>query len=67
MINDHLYRKNFDQTLLRCVTHDKALRILHEFHYGLFGGYYSGPTTTTKILQVGYYWPIIFQDSFKIA
>jgi len=44
MIDDHLYRKNFDQTLLICVTHDESQRILHEFHYGFSSGNYSGPT-----------------------
>jgi len=24
IIDDHIYRKNFDQTLLRCVTHDES-------------------------------------------
>jgi len=55
MIDDHLYRKNFDQTLLRCVTHDEAKRILHEFHYRFSGGHYSNPTTATKLLQARYY------------
>jgi len=62
-----IHRNNFDHTLLRCVTQDEAHRILYEFHKGFFGGYYSGPTPTKNILQVGYYWPIVFQDSFKIA
>jgi len=66
MVDDRFYRKHFDQTLLRCVTHDKARRILHEFHYEFSRGHYSGPTTATKILQVEYYWPTIFKDSFKI-
>lgn len=50
MINDRLYRKNFDGTLLRCVTKDEAKRIIYEFHHGFFEGYYSGPTTIAKIL-----------------
>jgi len=67
MVDNRIYKKSFDQTLLRCVTWDEAQRILHEFHYGLSRGNYSGPTTTTKILQARYYWPTMFQDSFKIA
>ena len=60
MIYDYIYRKKIDQTLLICVTHDEAQRILHEFYYGFFGGHYNGPTTAAKVLQVGYYWPTIF-------
>lgn len=67
MIHELIYRKNFDQNLLRCVTYDEAQRILHKFHYGFFGGNYSGPTTIAKVLEVGYYWLTIFQYSFKIA
>lgn len=66
IIDDRIYRKNFYQTLLRCVTHDESQRILHEFHYRFSGGHYSGPTTASKVLQVGYYWPTILQDAFNI-
>lgn len=34
---------------------------------GFFGGHYSGPTIATKILHEGYYFPTVFQDSFKIS
>lgn len=55
MIDNHIYRKNIDQTLLRCVTHDESQRILHELHYRFLGGHYSGPTTAAKVLQARYY------------
>lgn len=41
--------------------------ILYERYYGFFRGHFSKHMTSEKILQVGYYWPIIFQDSFKIS
>lgn len=55
MIDDSLYRKNFYGTLLRYVPLEESQIILHEFHYGFFERYYSGPITIDNILQVGYY------------
>ncbi|KAH9322579.1 hypothetical protein KI387_017218, partial [Taxus chinensis] len=37
--------------------------MLEEFHNGLSGGHYSARTTTTKIMQVGYYWLNLFKDA----
>jgi len=67
MIDDLLYKNVFDQTLLKCVTQDESYKILNEFHYGFSGGHYNGLTIATKVLQDGYYWPTIFQYSFKIS
>ena len=51
MMDDYLYRKNFDKTLLRCVTQEEAQRILYGFHHGIFRGHYNVPTTIVKLLQ----------------
>lgn len=50
VIDDSLYKNNFDRTLLNCVTEEEFQRILHEFHYGFFKGHYSESTTATKVL-----------------
>jgi len=55
LINDVLFRKNYDYVLLRCLEKTEVEKFLQELHDGMIGGHYSGDTTTHKILYVGYY------------
>ena len=38
--------------------------LLREFHEGFCGGHFAGRVTVEKILAAGYYWPIMFKDTF---
>ncbi|XP_075111327.1 uncharacterized protein LOC142181739 [Nicotiana tabacum] len=44
-------------------------KILSHCHDGAVGGYYGGRRTTTKVLEVGFFWPTLFEDArnFVIA
>ena len=61
MINDVLFRRNFDYVLLRCLEKTETKKVLQELHNGTTGGHFGGNTTTHKILHVGYYWPTLFK------
>lgn len=61
-----LYQKIHDGMLLHCIQLVEVFKILHEFHSGTFEGHFSRYTIATKILQVGYYWPSIYINSFQI-
>ena len=50
IINDILYRKDFNGVLLRCIDSDQMAQILNEFHDGHSGGHFSPRTTAYKIL-----------------
>ena len=63
LINDALFRMNYDFVLLRCLEKSKAEKVLQELHDGLAGGHYAIDATTHKILCVGYYWPTLFKDA----
>eukprot|EP00253_Pinus_taeda_P008539 PITA_08539 len=55
LINDILFRKNYDSVLLRCLEKTEAEKVLHELHDGPAGGHYAGDSTAHKILRAGYY------------
>jgi hypothetical protein len=40
MINDVLFRKNFDGVLLRCLEKDESEKVLTELHSGNAGGHF---------------------------
>eukprot|EP00253_Pinus_taeda_P015652 PITA_15652 len=63
LINDVVFRINYDSVLLRCLDKSEAEKVLQELHDGPACGHYAGDATTHKILRVGYYWPILFKDA----
>ena len=66
MIDNVLYRKNHDGMLLRCISLKKVVEVLQEFHFGIFGGHFSGYTMVAKILQSSFYWPSLYIDAFRV-
>ena len=67
MINDVLFRRNFDSVLLICLEKTEAKKVLQELHDGWAGGHFGGNTTTHKILHTGNYWPTLFKDAHDYA
>ena len=63
LINNVLFRKNYDGVFLRFLEEEQTNEFLFQFHVGLAGGNFSGDTTSHKIIWVGYYWPNLFRDT----
>jgi len=62
MIGNDLYKRGYDQPLLKCVTAEQAQYIIKELHEGIYG-YHSGTCTmATRVLRVRYFWPTIEAD-----
>ena len=51
--------------LRRCVTKDESRSILWHFHNSPCGGHYSGDKTAAKVLQSGFFWPLVFKDAHE--
>ena len=51
LVNDVLFRINYDFVLLRCLEKSEAEKVLQELHDGPAGGHYAGDATTHKILR----------------
>jgi hypothetical protein len=72
ILGDSLFRRFVDGLMLRCVNDEEAHKLLHEVHGSStfvihIGGHFSAKATTFKIIRNGYYWPLIFRDSYKFA
>eukprot|EP00253_Pinus_taeda_P031091 PITA_31091 len=63
LIDDVLFKRNYDFVLLRCLEKTESEKVLPELHDGPAGGHYAGDATAHKILRAGYYWPTLFKDS----
>ncbi|RDY05263.1 hypothetical protein CR513_10902, partial [Mucuna pruriens] len=60
-----LYKRNTDMTLLRCVDHQEAERIIEEVHEGTFGTHANRHALARKILRAGYYWTKLESDCYQ--
>ena len=61
----YLFKYCPDQLMRRCVPNDDQSRILTFCHSEAYGGHFSARKTADKILQAGFYWPILFKDCFE--
>jgi len=55
IVDDVLFRRNYDSILLRCLEKPEAQKVLQELHDGPVGGHFGADTTAHKIIRVGYY------------
>lgn len=51
----------------RCVREDEIFEILKSCHDQPCGGHFADRRTGHKVLQTGYYWPMIFKDAKKFV
>jgi len=65
IVDDVLFRRNYDLILLRCLEKPEAQKVLQELHDGPAGGHFGADTTTHKIIHAGYYWPTLFRDAHE--
>ena len=62
MIGDDLYKRGYNQPLLKCVTAEQAQNIIKELHEGICGYHSGARTMTTRILHASYFWPTMEAD-----
>ena len=66
-MNDTLYKRSYDQLLLRCLSSQEAKQAMDEVHLGICGAHQAGPRMRLKLKQMGYYWPTMLQDCISMA
>jgi hypothetical protein len=67
LINDILFRKNFDDVFLHCIEKEESERVLVELHSGDARGHFDGNTNSHKVLRASYYWPTLFKDAHTLS
>ncbi|WMV58375.1 hypothetical protein MTR67_051760 [Solanum verrucosum] len=58
-----LFKQGVDQVLRRCIPEYEVKQVLEIFHASLYTGHHGGERTTHKVLQSGFFWPSLFNDS----
>eukprot|EP00253_Pinus_taeda_P027097 PITA_27097 len=65
IIDDVLFRQNYDSILLRCLEKPEAQKVLQELHDGPARGHFGADTTAHKVIHAEYYWPTLFRDAHE--
>ena len=52
---------------LKCVDEEEARYILEEIHGGICSDYTGPRSLVNKVVQTGYFWPIIQVDAVEIV
>ena len=63
LMDEVLYKRDFSQTYLRCLTPDKSLYVLRDVHEGAYGNHSGARSLVHKIVRAGYYWPTMQVDA----
>lgn len=67
IIDAKLYWKDPAGILLLCLTEGESMEVIKEYHEILCGGHYSWKVTAHKILKLGFYWPSLFSDVYRLV
>jgi hypothetical protein len=72
ILGNILYHRFVDGILLRCVDDKVAQKILNELHGSAdsnlhIGGHFIAKDNAFNIIRDGYFWPLMFQYSFKFV
>ncbi|XP_072071992.1 uncharacterized protein [Arachis hypogaea] len=63
IIQGQLFKKGLSQPLLKCLHPDQTSYVLREVHEGCCGHHIGGKALARKLIQAGYYWPSMMNDS----
>jgi hypothetical protein len=72
ILGNSLFLRTTDGSLLHCVDDRSTQKILNQVHGSIDSGihicgYFAAKATPFKILRIGFYWPLVFKDSYKFT
>jgi hypothetical protein len=62
-----LYKRSFDETLLKCMNESKANKALREVHIGIYTTYVNGHVVTRQMQRARYFWMTIEKDCIEFV
>jgi hypothetical protein len=63
-----LMRKNAkEEVLMKCITREPGIQLLHEIHSGTCGNHVASRTLVGKAFRAGFYCPSIMADAENLA
>jgi hypothetical protein len=67
LVNGVLMRKNAkEEVLMKCITREAGIQLLHEIHTGTCGNHIASRTLVGKAFRADFYWPSVMADAEKL-
>ena len=63
MIKDVLYKRGFSCSYLRCLILEEADYVIRKVHEGVYRNHFQSRSLVHKLIQAGYYWPLMQKDA----
>jgi hypothetical protein len=68
LVNGVLMRKNTkEEVLMKCITREAGIQLLHEIHSGTCGNHAASRTLVNKAFRAGFYWSSAMADAEKLV
>jgi hypothetical protein len=68
LVDGALMHKNAkEEVLMKCITHEAGIQLLHEIHSGTCGNHAASQTLVCKAFRAGFYWPSVVADAEKLV
>jgi hypothetical protein len=68
LVDGVLMHKNAkEEVLMKCITQDASIQLLHEIHSGACGNHAASRTLVGKAFRVGFYWPSTVANVEKLV
>lgn len=65
ILEGKLYRREFNQPLLKWVDKEERVCVRREIHEGIYSTHCVGQSLAYKISRLGYYWPTLKKDAME--
>ncbi|XP_020207156.1 uncharacterized protein LOC109792185 [Cajanus cajan] len=62
IIGNELFKRGISAHLLKCLTKSQATYVIEEIHRGICGMHSGARSMATRVIQAGYYWPMLKSD-----
>ena len=62
-----LFKYCADQIIRKCVPEQEKNGILSHCHENACGGHFASQKTTMRVLQSGFWWPLLFKDAHELC
>jgi hypothetical protein len=62
-----LYKTSLIGPLLRCLSKAEGQELLSEIHAGVYRGHIGARALAVKVIQQGFYWPVVADDVVKLV
>jgi hypothetical protein len=63
LVNDELFRRGVNGTLMKCITPDEGCAILQDNHAGICGSHAGPRSILDKTYRQGFFWPTAVSDT----